>query len=526
MDVLTNLGLGFSVALAPMNLLYGFLGVLLGTVIGVLPGLGPVATISILLPFTFSLQPQAALIMLAGIYYGAQYGGSTTAILVNLPGESSSVVTAIDGNQMARQGKAGLALATAALASFMAGTFATFVIALAAPALAEVALQVRAGRLFLADGVRPGRRGDPRARLGAEGGRHDPRRHAARHGRHRRQHQRAALHLRRPQFGDGMDFAVIAMGIFGIGETIVNLERTARHAIYMQTRQEPVAEAAGAARDAAAGLPRHVARLGARHPAGRRAGAGLVLGLCAGEEDLRASRSGSARARSRAWPGPEAANNGAAQTSFIPLLTLGLPANAVMALMIGALMMHGLHPGPQLMRDKPELFWGLVASMWTGNLMLVILNLPLVGIWAKLLTLPYRFLYPAILLICCIGVYSINNSALDVLIATVFGFIGYLLYRLDCEPAPLLLGFILGPLIEENLRRALRHLARRSERVRAAPDQLHVPGPDRGADRRARRTGDPLRPRARVQGNLRCAASRLGMPRQSVIAVAQDGSTP
>ena len=454
MDVLANLGLGFSVALAPMNLLYGFLGVLLGTVIGVLPGLGPVATISILLPFTFSLQPQAALIMLAGIYYGAQYGGSTTAILVNLPGESSSVVTAIDGHQMARQGKAGLALATAALASFMAGSFATFVIALAAPALAEVALQFGpadyfslmvfglVGAVILAHGsvlkaVGMILVGMLLGMIGIDVNTSVPR-----------------FTFGVPQFGDGIDFAVIAMGIFGIGETILNLERTGAARTYVQA----VKSLWPKLQELRAMLP----------PACRGTLLGSALGILPGGGPVLASFSAYALEKKiSAKPeqfgqgaiegvaGPEAANNGAAQTSFIPLLTLGLPANAVMALMIGALMMHGLHPGPQLMRDKPELFWGLVASMWTGNLMLVILNLPLVGIWARLLTLPYRFLYPAILLICAIGVYSINNSALDVLVATVFGFVGYLLYRLNCEPAPLLLGFILGPLIEENLRRAL-----------------------------------------------------------------------
>src|SRR5262245_6203695 len=454
MDVLANLGLGFSVALAPTNLLYGFLGVLLGTMIGVLPGLGPVATISILLPFTFSLPPQAALIMLAGIYYGAQYGGSTTAILVNLPGESSSVVTAIDGHQMARQGKAGLALATAALASFLAGSFATFVIALAAPALAEVALQFGpadyfslmvfglVGAVILAHGsvlkaVGMILVGMLLGMIGIDVNTSVPR-----------------FTFGIPQFGDGIDFAVIAMGIFGIGETILNLERTGAARTYVQA----VKSLWPKLHELRAMLP----------PACRGTLLGSALGILPGGGPVLASFSAYALEKKvSAKPerfgqgaiegvaGPQAANNGAAQTSFIPLLTLGLPANAVMALMIGALMMHGLHPGPQLMRDKPELFWGLVASMWTGNLMLVILNLPLVGIWAKLLTLPYRFLYPAILLICAIGVYSINNSALDVLVATVFGFVGYLLYRLNCEPAPLLLGFILGPLIEENLRRAL-----------------------------------------------------------------------
>jgi putative tricarboxylic transport membrane protein len=454
MEFFDDLALGFAVAFQPVNLLYGFLGVLLGTMIGVLPGLGPVATISILLPFTFSLQPQAALIMLAGIYYGAQYGGSTTAILVNLPGESSSVITAIDGNQMARKGQAGLALATAALASFLAGTFATLVIAIAAPALAEVALQFGPADYFslmvfglvaaviLAHGsvlkaIGMIVTGMLLGTVGIDVNTSVPR-----------------FTFGIPQFGDGMDFAVIAMGIFGIGETIVNLERTGTTRVYMQKIKDLWPKL----KDLRAMLP----------PAARGTLLGSALGVLPGGGPVLASFSAYALEKKissqpenfgkgaiEGVAGPEAANNGAAQTSFIPLLTLGLPSNAVMALMIGALMMQGLHPGPQLMRDKPELFWGLVASMWTGNLMLVILNLPLVGFWAKMLTMPYRFLYPAILIICCIGVYSINNSALDVVIATMFGFVGYLLYRLNCEPAPLLLGFILGPLIEENLRRAL-----------------------------------------------------------------------
>jgi TctA family transporter len=454
MEFLDDLALGFAVALAPTNLLYGFLGTLLGTVIGVLPGLGPVATISILLPITFTLQPQAAMIMLAGIYYGAQYGGSTTAILVNLPGESSSVVTAIDGHQMARQGQAGLALATAALASFFAGTCATLVIALAAPALAEVALQfgpadycslmifglvsavilahgsvVKAVGMILV-GILLGTVGIdvnssvPRFTFGI------------------------------PQFGDGIDFAVIAMGIFGIGETIINLERSAeaRGAMRGFTKLWP------SLKDFRAIVPPAIRGTVLGSALGILPGGGPVLSTFSAyslEKKMARDPSRFGRGAIEGVAGPEAANNAAAQTSFIPLLTLGLPSNAVMALMIGALMMQGIHPGPQLMRDKPELFWGLIASMWVGNLILVILNLPLVGIWAKLLTVPYRFLYPAILLICCIGVYSINNSALDVLIATVFGFVGYFLYRLQCEPAPLLLGFILGPLIEENMRRAL-----------------------------------------------------------------------
>ncbi|MFD2182522.1 tripartite tricarboxylate transporter permease [Rhodoplanes azumiensis] len=454
MDILSNLALGFSVALDPVNLVYAFLGVLLGTAIGVLPGLGPVATISILLPVTFTLQPQSAIIMLAGIYYGAAYGGSTTAILVNLPGESSSVVTTLDGYQMARQGKAGLALATAALSSFMAGTIATFIIAFAAPALAEFALDfgpadyfslmvfglvaavilahgsvVKAIGMILV-GILLGTMGIdvnsslPRFTFGV------------------------------PQFGDGIDFAVIAMGIFGIGETIANLGRGAEAREYVKDYK---------------GLwpaPQDLKTI--VKPALRGTFLGAALGILPGGGPVLASFSAYAlekriarepdrfgRGAIEGVAAPEAANNSASQTAFIPLLTLGLPASPVMALMVGALMMHGLYAGPQLIAEKPSLFWGLVASMWIGNLLLVVLNLPLVGVWARLLTVPYRLLYPSILLICCIGVYSIRNDALDVIIASVFGLVGYVLQRLQCEPAPLLLGFILGPLIEENLRRAL-----------------------------------------------------------------------
>jgi putative tricarboxylic transport membrane protein len=454
MDLLSNLALGFGVALKPLNLFYGFLGALLGTIIGVLPGLGPVATISMLLPITFQLQPEAAIIMLAGIYYGAQYGGSTTAILVNLPGESSSVVTAIDGYQMARQGEAGLALATAALASFFAGTVATFIIAFAAPALADVALSfgpadycslmifglvtaviLAHGSVLKAIGmILVG------ILLGTVG--IDVNTSVARYT------------FGIPQFGDGMDFAVIAMGLFGIGETINNLTRSADTRGYVSDFKNLWPS------------PRELKSIVA--PMVRGTALGSALGILPGggpvlatfsayslEKKISITPERFGKGAIEGVAGPEAANNAAAQTSFIPLLTLGLPSNAVMALMIGALMMHGLSPGPQLMANKPALFWGLIASMWIGNLMLVVLNLPLVGIWAKLLTIPYRLLYPAILFICCIGILSVNGSPLDVMIATLFGLVGYLLYKLQCEPAPLLLGFILGPMIEENMRRAL-----------------------------------------------------------------------
>ena len=454
MGFFDDLAFGFSVALTPYNLLYGFIGVVLGTVIGVLPGLGPVATISILLPITFTLEPQQVIIMLASIYYGAQYGGSTTAILVNLPGESSSVVTAIDGYQMARKGQAGLALATAALSSFIAGTVATFVIALAAPALAEVALEFGpadycslmlfglVAAVILAHGsvvkaIGMILMGMLLGTIGIDVNTSVPR-----------------FTFGIPQFGDGIDFAVIAMGIFGIGETIANLERASEQRSRLQT----VFNLWPSWRDLRAIVPPVLRGTMLGASLGILPGGGPVLSAFSAyslEKKLAKEPERFGKGAIEGVAGPEAANNAAAQTSFIPLLTLGLPSNAVMALMLGALMMHGLHPGPQLMRDKPELFWGLIASMWVGNLILVILNLPLVGIWAKLLTIPYHYLYPAILLICGIGVYSINNSALDVMIASVFGLVGYVLYRLRCEPAPLLLGFILGPLIEEYMRRAL-----------------------------------------------------------------------
>jgi len=454
MGFIEHIVFGFSIALTPMNLLYAFVGTLLGTIIGVLPGLGPVATISILLPITFSLGPQQAIIMLAGIYYGAQYGGSTTAILVNLPGESSSVVTCIDGYQMARQGRAGLALATAALASFLAGTFATIVIAAAAPQLAEVALQFGPADYFslmvfgLVGAVILARGSVVKAigmiligiligTIGIDVNSSIPR-----------------FTFGIMSFGDGIEFAVIAMGLFGIGETIANLGLGEEGRTYVRKYSGLWPKL----KDLRAILPPAIRGTLLGSALGILPGGGPVLSSFSAyalEKKIARDPSRFGRGAIEGVAGPEAANNAAAQTSFIPMLTLGLPSNATMALMIGALMMQGLHAGPQLMRDRPELFWGLVASMWVGNVMLVILNLPLVGIWAKCLTVPYRFLYPGILLITCVGVYSISTSALDVVLASIFGLAGYLFNRLQCEPAPLLLGVILGPMIEENLRRAL-----------------------------------------------------------------------
>ncbi len=454
MDILQNLVLGLGVAIQPANLLYAFIGALLGTIIGVLPGVGPVATISVLLPVTFGLNPTSAIIMLAGIYYGAQYGGSTTAILVRLPGESSSVVTTIDGYQMARQGKAGLALGTAALASFLAGSIATFVVALAAPKLAEVALAFGpadycslmifglVGAVILAQGSIVKALcmivfGMLLGTIGID-----------------MNNGTARFTFNISQFNDGLDFAVVAMGMFGLGETIANLERKdAGHKITSRIRDlwpKPS--------DLKAILP----------PALRGTVLGSALGVLPGGGPILASFSAySLEKKIASQPerfgngaiegvaSPEAANNAAAQTAFIPMLTLGIPSTGTMALMIGALMMQGVAPGPQLMIQRPELFWGVIASMWVGNAMLVVLNMPLIGLWVKLLSAPYRLLYPAILLFCCIGLYAIHNDAGDVLIGAAFGFLGYMFYRLNCELAPLLLGFILGPLIEENLRRAL-----------------------------------------------------------------------
>ena len=454
MELLNNLALGFSVALAGTNILYCFIGCLLGTLIGVLPGIGPVATIAMLLPATFVLPPVSALIMLSGIYYGAQYGGSTTAILVNLPGEVSSVVTCLDGYQMARQGHAGKALGVAALGSFFAGSVATLLIAAFAPPLAEMALKfgpadyfslmvlgliaavvLAHGSLIKAIGMIV--LGLLIGLIGTD----------------------VNSGVARYSFGlaeliDGVGIGPIAMGIFGFGEIIKNLEQGEEREIFTKT--------------VTGLLPNWQDIKTCIWPVIRGTALGSFLGILPGggpvlgsfsaytlEKKLAKDPSRFGKGAIEGVASPESANNAAAQTSFIPLLTLGIPSNPVMALMIGAMIIHGIQPGPQIMTAKPELFWGMVASMWVGNFMLVVLNLPLIGMWVKLLTVPYRLLYPAILIFCCIGVYSISNAWMDVLLAALFGFIGYVFSKLDCEAAPLLLGFVLGPMMEENLRRAL-----------------------------------------------------------------------
>lgn len=455
MDLLQNLALGLGAAVTPGNLLYCFIGCVLGTLIGVLPGLGPAATIAMLLPITFTLDPTASLIMLAGIYYGAQYGGSTTAILVNLPGEASSVVTALDGYQMARQGRAGVALSTAALSSFFAGTVATLVIAMFSPLLAAAALQFGAAEYFslmvlglvasvvLAQGSLVKALGMIVLGLlvGCVG--IDPTSGA----------QRYTFGL--PQLSDGLDIVAVAMGMFGLGEIMRNLgEGESVRTAY---------------RDAIRGLFPNLQQLRQiAMPTLRGTGIGSVLGILPGGGALLASFAAYAVEKKIApdtkkfghgavegVAAPEAANNAGAQTSFIPMLTLGIPSNVIMALMMGAMIIQGVQPGPAVIRDQPELFWGLIVSMWVGNLMLVVLNLPLIGVWVRLLTMPYRLLFPAIMVFCAIGVYTLNNSIFDVHVMIVFGLLGYVFYKVGCEPAPFLLGMILGPMMEEYLRRAM-----------------------------------------------------------------------
>jgi putative tricarboxylic transport membrane protein len=454
MDLLNNLLLGFQTALSLQNLMYAFVGALIGTMIGVLPGLGPIATIAMLLPATYALPPIAALIMLAGIYYGAQYGGSTTSILVNIPGESSSVVTAIDGYQMARRGRAGAALSIAALSSFFAGCVATLVLAAFAPALAELALNFGAAEYFslmvlgligavvLASGdllkaicmIVLG------LLLGLVGT--DVNSGMARY----------SFDL--PELTDGIGFVVVAMGVFGFAEVISNVEQREKRQTFTSGKLSLYPTKAEFKRAVPATL--------------RGTLLGSVLGILPGggaalaafgaytlEKKVSKHSAEFGKGAVEGVAAPESANNAAAQTSFIPLLTLGIPPNAVMAIMVGAMTIHNIQPGPQVMTSNPALFWGLIASMWIGNTMLVILNLPLIGVWVSLLKVPYRFLYPAILTFCCIGVYTVNNNNFDVYMTALFGLIGVLFLKLKVEAAPLLLGFILGPMMEENFRRAL-----------------------------------------------------------------------
>jgi TctA family transporter len=454
MELLANLSLGFETAFTLQNLMYCFIGCALGTLIGVLPGLGPVATIAMLLPATYALPPIAALIMLAGIYYGSQYGGSTTAILLNIPGETASVVTAIDGYQMARRGRGGVALFTAGMGSFFAGCVATLILAAFAAPLAEVAFKFGPAEYFslmvlgligavvLASGSLLKAIGMIILGLlmGLIGT--DVNSGVARYT------------FDVPQLSDGIGFVSVAMGVFGFAEIMTNLEKKGAAESFLNKVTTLIPTWTDIKRMTPSIL--------------RGTTIGSILGILpGGGAALAAFGAYSVEKKSSKYSdefgkgaiegvaGPESANNAAAQTSFIPLLTLGIPPNAVMALMVGAMTIHNIQPGPQVMTSNPTLFWGLIASMWIGNVMLILLNLPLIGIWVKLLQIPYRYLYPAILVFCCIGVYTVNNSIIDVYITASFGIIGYLFFKLGCEPAPLLLGFVLGPMMEENFRRAL-----------------------------------------------------------------------
>ena len=453
-DLFHNLILGFGVALTGWNIALCLIGAMVGTLVGVLPGVGPLATIAMLLPITFGLPPVGALIMLAGIYYGAQYGGSTTSILVNIPGEASSVVTTLDGHQMARKGRAGPALAIAALGSFFAGCVSTVLVAALGAPLTSVALQFGPAEYFslmvlglvfavvLARGsvlkaIAMIIMGLLMSMVGSdiETGQ-----------------SRMAFDV--PELSDGIGFVVVAMGVFGFAEIMRNLEQESSRSVVhakltglMPTWPDLKAASGAIIRGTTLGsilgiLP----------------GGGAVIAAFAAytfEKKVSKDPSRFGQGAIEGVAAPESANNAAAQTSFIPLLTLGIPPNAVMALMVGAMTIHGIVPGPQVMTKQPELFWGMIASMWLGNLMLVIINLPLVGIWVRLLRVPYRMLFPAIIIFCAIGVYSINNSAFDIVMTGLFGMVGYWLVKHDFEPAPMLLGFVLGPLMEENLRRAM-----------------------------------------------------------------------
>ena len=451
---LDQLAMGFATALTPDHLIACLSGVLLGTLIGVLPGLGPVTTIALLLPFTFSLSPTGALIMLAGIYYGAQYGGSITAVLVNLPGEASSTVTCLDGHAMARQGRAGLALAVAAIGSFVGGTAGTLLLAALAIPLASFASRVEAAdytalmacgliaSIVIAQGsivkaLVMTAMGFALGMIGLDVATGQPR-----------------FTMGMPELVDGVGFMPVAIGMFGLSEIIATLTSPDERRVAV-ARLDRVWPAPGETRRAAASTIRGTA-LGSL--LGILPGGGPVLASFASYALEKKVATGSPALGAGAIEGvagPESANNAAAQTSFVPLLTLGLPSGPVGALLLGALIVHGVQPGPTVIAKEPALFWGLVASMWIGNLMLLVLNLPLVGWWARLALVPYRVLYPTTVALACTGIYALNHSTFDLWLTAIFGVAGYLLRSRGFEPAPLLLALVLSPPLRDNFNRAL-----------------------------------------------------------------------
>lgn len=453
--MLENIVLGFSVAVSATNLSFCFIGVLLGMFIGVLPGIGPLAATSLLLPVTFYLEPSTALIMLAGVYYGAEYGGSTASILLNLPGTPANAVACLDGYPMSKQGRAGVALMMTTIGSFVGGSIGIVVLMALTPAVVAFAKAIGptdyfAVMLFGLLAAATIGQGSP-ARgiamvvigvlLGSIGA--DMNSGTIRYG------------LGIPELFDGLHLVVLAMGLFGVSEVIASITTADRQAFQssvslrsmIPTRDDmrrsvfPILRGTavgsffgplpGTGPSIAAFMSYALEKRVARDPS--RFGQGAIEGVSA----------------------PESANNAAAQTAFVPTLAMGIPGSPTMAIMLGAMMIHGIQAGPLMMTEHPDVFWGVVASFWIGNLMLLVLNIPLIGIWVRILQIPYRLLYPSILCLICIGVYSTNSSAFDVWMVLFFGLVGYLFKILDLEPAPLLLGFILGPLMEEHLRRAL-----------------------------------------------------------------------
>jgi putative tricarboxylic transport membrane protein len=454
MDVLASLWLGLGVALQPINLLFCFAGVFIGTLIGVLPGIGPVAAMSLLLPVTFNITPEAGIIMLAGIYYGSMYGGSTTAILVNIPGEAASVITCLDGYQMARNGRAGPALGMAAMGSFIAGTLAVVGLMLLAPSLARFAVKFGPTEYFslmvlgltilvwLSQGsilkaLIMACVGVVLGLVGIDSITALPR-----------------MTFDRLELVDGLGLVPIVMGLFGIAEILSNLEQRLNRQVF-QTKVEGL-------------MPSKEDWKASAGPIWRGSALGFFLGILPGggaviasflsyamEKRLSKTPERFGKGAIEGVAGPETANNAAAGAGFIPLLTLGIPPNVVMALLLGAFIVHGVQPGPLLMTQQPALFWGVVASMYIGNIMLLILNMPLIGLWVQLLKVPYKILFPMILLFCVIGAYSVSNQVFDIYLMLAFGVIGWLMKKYGYEPAPLVLAFVLGPMLENNLRKAL-----------------------------------------------------------------------
>ncbi len=454
MDIIAGIGQGFAVALQPINLLYCFIGVFIGTLVGVLPGIGPVSAMSLLLPVTLSGTPESGIIMMAGIYYGSMYGGSTTSILVNIPGEAASVVTCIDGHEMAKQGRAGPALGMAALASFAAGTFAVLALMLVAPSLARVAIAFGPPEYFslmllgltilsflsqgsMAKSLLMACVGLVLGLIGMDQITAQPR-----------------LTFDRLELLDGVGLVPIVMGLFGVAEILANLEQ--------KLEREVIKANIGSL------WPTLADWAASKWPIIRGTVLGFFLGILPGGGAVIASFASYALEKKMSRTperfgkgaiegvaGPEAANNAAAGGAFIPLMTLGIPPNVVMALLLGAFIIHGLQPGPLLMVQKPDLFWGIVASMYIGNVMLLVLNMPLIGMWVQVLKLPYRILFPLILMFCIVGVFASGNAVFDVFVMVVFGVLGYLMRKFGYEPAPLVLAFVLGPMLENNLRKSL-----------------------------------------------------------------------